>query len=173
MANIKPLVDKIIRLEGGWSNDPDDNGGQTNMGVTLKTWQSVGYDKNKDGSIDSKDLKIINKEDVELVIRKIAWDKWKADEIKNQSIAEFLVDWVYNSGNWGIKIPQRKLKLNEDGIVGKNTLNSINTYPYQRDLFQLLKESRIEFVNNIVKNNPSQQKFLKGWLNRINEYEYK
>jgi hypothetical protein len=33
------------------------------------------------------------------------WDKWKADKIENQSIANLLVDWVWTSGKWGIIFP--------------------------------------------------------------------
>ena len=33
------------------------------------------------------------------------WDRWKADEIKSQSIADILVDWIWANEMHGIKIP--------------------------------------------------------------------
>ena len=64
MANVNDLAPFILKWEGGFVNDPKDRGGATNMGVTLNTWNRVGYDKDKDGDIDVKDLKLLSKEDV-------------------------------------------------------------------------------------------------------------
>ena len=63
MAKIQPLADFILSFEGGYVNHPNDKGGPTNMGVTLKTWQTQGYDKNHDGRIDANDVKLITKAD--------------------------------------------------------------------------------------------------------------
>jgi hypothetical protein len=39
-------------------------------------------------------------------------------------------------------------------------------------LFDNYKNARLQFFNNIVSNNPGQKKFLKGWLNRLNSFQY-
>ena len=39
----------IRKWEGGWSDHKNDKGGKTNMGITLSTWKSCGYDKDGDG----------------------------------------------------------------------------------------------------------------------------
>lgn len=173
MANVNELAPFILKWEGGFVNDPIDRGGATNMGVTLNTWKSVGYDKNGDKKIDVKDLKLLSKEDVvKKVLKPYYWDKWRADEINNQSIANILVDWVYTSGKYGITKVQAMLNLKPDGIVGNKTLSAINDYPNQRQLFQRIKNERLAFIDRIVKNNPSQRRFLKGWKNRINAFKY-
>ena len=46
------------------------------------------------------------------------WDRWKADEIKSQSIADILVDWIWASEMHGIKIPHDVFGVIPDGIVG-------------------------------------------------------
>lgn len=173
MANVNDLAPFILKWEGGFVNDPKDRGGATNMGVTLNTWKRVGYDKDKDGDIDVKDLKLLSKEDVvKKVLKPYYWDKWRADEINNQSIANILVDWVYTSGKYGITKVQAMLNLKPDGIVGNKTLSAINDYPNQRQLFQRIKNERLAFIDRIVKNNPSQRRFLKGWKNRVNAFKY-
>ena len=45
MANMNQLAPFILKWEGGFVNDPADLGGATNMGVTIGTWKSCGYDK--------------------------------------------------------------------------------------------------------------------------------
>ena len=173
MANVNDLAPLILKWEGGFVNDPKDRGGATNMGVTLNTWKRVGYDKDKDGDIDVKDLKLLSKEDVvKKVLKPYYWDKWRADEINNQSIANILVDWVYTSGKYGITKVQAMLNLKPDGVVGNKTLSAINDYPNQRQLFQRIKNERLAFIDRIVKNNPSQRRFLKGWKNRVNAFKY-
>ncbi len=96
MVNVYKLAPWILKWEGGFVNDPADLGGATNMGVTIGTWKSCGYDKDGDGDIDVDDLHLLTREDVvNRVLKPHYWDRWKADEIKSQSVANILVDWVW------------------------------------------------------------------------------
>lgn len=171
MADVKKLAPIIFGWEGGLANDPVDRGGLTNMGVTLDTWRAVGYDKTGDGVIDGADLKLLDKKDVINVLKKHYWDRWKGDHIRSQSLANILVDWVWASGAWGIKIPQRILGVPADGVVGPMTLTTLNE-ANARNLFFRIKEERIRFVEDICRKNPTQVRFRNGWLNRINSFQF-
>ena len=100
------------------------------------------------------------------------WNRWKADEIKNQSIANILVDWVWASGIYGIKIPQEILEVTADGIVGKNTLSALNSYEPQAELFGRIKQARYEFIERICEKRPANKKFRNGWRNRIKAFTF-
>lgn len=172
MADVRKLAPFILKWEGGFVNDPDDLGGATNMGVTIGTWKSCCYDKDGDGDIDVDDLHLLTREDVvNRVLKPHYWDRWKADEIKSQSVANILVDWVWASGAHGIKIPQRLLGVTVDGIVGPKTIAAVNA-KNPRELFDMIKIARFDFIEDICRKRPTNNKFKRGWMNRINDISY-
>lgn len=172
MANIKVLAPFILSWEGGFSNHPADKGGATNKGVTLATWRAQGYDKNGDGNIDIEDLKMLTNDDaINVVMKPHYWDRWKANHIKSQSIANIVVDWVWGSGAHGITNVQKLLGVKVDGIVGEKTLAALNAQE-PKLFFAKIKRERIAFLQRLVKNNPSQKVFEKGWLKRLNCINY-
>ena len=154
----------------GFANDPVDRGGATMCGVILDTYRT--YRKSK-GILTTtvNDLKKMPYEDWRAIIKQMFWNRWKADEIIFQPLANLLVDWVWASGVNGIKIPQRVLGVTADGIVGPKTIAALNA-ANPRQLFDTLHNERIKFVDGIVRRNPSQVKFIKGWKRRINAITY-
>ena len=166
MADAQKLDPFILSREGGYVNDPDDVGGATNKGITIATWRLHGCDNDGDGDIADADQRIITNEQWMEIFKCQYWDRWKADEIENQSIANIVVDWVWASGVHGIKQVQKILGVEVDGIVGRKTLAALNSRPAD-PLFHQIQAARIAFVENIVRRKPSQRKFLRGWKNRI------
>lgn len=171
MAKLEPLAKFILSFEGGFVNSPKDRGGATNRGVTIATWKAQGYDKNGDGVIDVKDLRLITEADAVAIMRKNYWNRWRADEIVDQSLANELVDWTWSSGRNGIIIPQKLLSVSADGIVGPKTIAALNG-TYAPVFFEQLRKRRLNFIDGIVKNDPSQKCHLAGWYRRINAICY-
>ncbi len=187
MAKVDILLPFILKWEGGFVNDPADAGGATNKGVTIGTWRQVGYDKDGDGDIDVTDLKLLTNADVmNRVLKPHYWDRWKADRIKDQAVANILVDWVWGSGKHGIVIPQRILGVVADGVVGEKTLAAVNA-ANPTAFFKAVFNARVAFLNDITASSIAKyeakigrkateselmkhtnKRFLKGWMNRLN-----
>lgn len=170
MADVTKLAPFILQWEGGFVDDPDDLGGATNRGVTIGTYAT--YCKKKGYPAPTVErLKNLSEKDWAEILRTMYWDRWKADNIKSQSVANILVDWVWASGVNGIKIPQQLLGVTVDGIVGTKTLAALNARN-PKELFEEIKEERVQFIEDICRKRPANNKFKKGWLNRINSLQY-
>lgn len=167
MANFEAYAPLLHRLEKGFVNDPDDNGGATMDGVTLATYRQF-YGESK----TVEDLKNITWNEWCHIMKAGYWDKCKADDIDNQCVAELIADWCVNSGLAGLRRVQEIIGARPDGIAGPITLSLINSSDSQA-LFKRILLAREQWFRKIVQNNPSKKKFLKGWLNRLDAFEYK
>ena len=72
-----------------------------------------------------------------------------------------MVDWVWASGAHGIKIPQRLLGVTVDGIVGPKTIAAVNA-KNPRELFDMIKIARFDFIEDICRKRPSKQQVQDG-----------
>lgn len=166
MADFKKYAPKLLQMEGGYVYHPLDKGGPTCKGVTLRTYQEH-FGPNK----TVEDLKNIPYGDWQHIMKTNYWDKCKADQIDSQPVAEILVDWCVNSGLVGLRRVQEIIGAKPDGIAGPITLSLINSSD-PKMLFDRIKAARNQFYINIVKKNPSQKVFMKGWQNRLAQFEF-
>ena len=119
-----------------------------------------------------EDLKNITDAQWIYIFKNGYWDKWKADKIDNQSVANILVDWVYLSGEATIKKVQRLLRVTEDGVVGNVTIARLNSLD-AKILFDDIKKLRLEYIDEICRKRPQNIKFRNGWVRRLNNITYK
>ena len=171
MADVNKLVPHILKWEGGFVNDPDDLGGATNKGVTFKTYKL--YRNRKGLPIPSVgDLKRLSNDEFTDILKTMYWDACRADSIQSQSVANAIVDWAWNSGTTtAAKEIQRVLGVKADGIIGNITLSAINSQS-PLPLFGKIKAARVKYIERICKSRPENQKYYRGWMNRINDLQY-
>lgn len=166
MADARKLMPVILKWEGGFVNDPLDRGGATNKGVTIGTFLSFYPNKTVD------DLKRITDDQWLTIFKNGYWDPWRADQINNQAVANIVVDWAWASGaRTSIRKVQELLGVTVDGLVGNQTITAINSADPE-ELFDRIKVARYDFVDAIVKRDPSQKRFINGWKNRIKSIKY-
>ena len=174
MAYLSNIIPKILKWEGGFVNDPDDLGGATNMGVTIKTYRHFfGAHKTVE------DLKKLTIKDWSKIARKGFWEKVGGDNITSQDVAELLFDFAWGSGvNRANKLVQNLLNksfgkhLVVDGITGPKTQAAINSVNPNK-LFNKIWDYRYDYLHYIVEKRPQNAKFLNGWLNRLNDFQKK
>lgn len=167
MADISKLVPFILKWEGGFVNDKDDRGGATNRGVTLKTFRRhFGMNKTVD------DLKRMTDEQFTTVLRSGYWDECHADRIENQNVANALVDFAWHSGpGTAIRRLHKVLGMGDVSTMTMGLLCAINESD-PKTLFDGLRRERLSYLSRIATANPSQQKFLAGWRNRVLDLKF-
>jgi lysozyme family protein len=170
MAEFLSAYRTVESNEGGYVFDKKDRGGETYFGITRRnfpTWQGWPIiDRAKPlgrgGIIDNPELAGMVKNFYKVNF----WDKMQGDSFDSQAVAVFVYDWYVNSGKHALIALQRAVGVPVDGSVGTQTVEATNGY-HETDLLAKLKSARIDFYHGIVAKDPTQSRFLPGWLNRV------
>ena len=155
-AVLNGLTDtKQNRLAVGYVNDPDDRGGETKFGVA------------KNANLDL-DITHLTWDQAKAVYYVRYWLAGKCDKLPGR-VAVLHFDGCVNSGvKRASMFLQQAAGVTPDGAIGAITIAAVNN----SDAISLggaICDQRVEYYQTIVANNPSQTKYLKGWLRRINE----
>lgn len=187
MANFKTSYEKYIKpIEGGYANVSGDQGGETYAGITRKNFPAwSGW-----SVIDSKPHPIKNNTkypELDTAVENFylgMYNDNNFNKIVNQNVADILFDWFVNSGYLAVRTTTPEtygvdeilnkyfgFNLPMDSRFDDATIKAINSVNASK-LFDLIKNNREVFYKEIVRKNPSQEKFLAGWLKRIGKFSY-
>lgn len=164
MASFEAFAPILLESEGGFVDDPDDRGGATNRGITLKTYEGWcrrhGYPRPT-----AQRLKDLDYETWARIAKELFWDKVGGDDIRDQRVANLIADWAFNSGAGIITRVQALVGVRADGIAGRETVRAINAEDPAK-LAGDLKRLRTSFYHTIARRG-NNRKYLRGWLNRL------
>ena len=123
MADYKHSIAKVLLTEGGYVNDPDDNGGETYKGISRNNWpQWTGWpfiDHAKKISGFPKNLNAISglRDSVMAFYRDNFWKPVGGDLIDSQEIADNLLDSAVLEGiKSAVKRAQKIVGIAETGV---------------------------------------------------------
>lgn len=134
MAVFSLAYKKLEAAEGGYVNDPDDNGGETYKGISRKAnpdwvgWISIDQIKKSHPNTFKSILKRTPEleKKVQDLYKDKYWDCFELDDIPNQMVAEQMFDTAVNCGQVAaIKFAQRVLDLRETGVWSLDLLNKL------------------------------------------------
>lgn len=176
---IEAIIENIIKVEGGYTDNPADRGGATKYGITEKVARRNGYQGHM------RDFPI---EQARTIYRKQYYEGPRFADIARLSpiIAEELTDTGVNMGvTTAALMLQRWLNVmnlekrfyedvKPDGYIGEKTLACLEAYLNKRGkegervLLQALNGSQAHRYLEIAEGNSSQEQFIYGWLlNRV------
>ena len=159
--NFDDCLEMLLKHEGGYVNHPKDPGGETNLGVTRKVWEEwIG----KPAAPDA--MKKLTVKDVAPLYKKMYWDKVRGDDLP-QGVDYAVFDFAVNAGpGRAAKFLQQSVGATPDGAIGPGTM-ALVAKATPTDILQKFAQQKEAFYNSLAEKNPTQQKFLKGWLSRV------
>lgn len=168
MAEFLTAYARIFANEGGYVFDKVDKGRETYCGISRRYYPNwAGWpivDQNK--PLKKGDILPQLSPLVKQFYKRTQWDAIKGDAFDSQAIATFICDWYVTSNDDAVKALQIAVGVNPDGVVGGQTIEATNGFN-EKDLMRKLKIARKSFYEGIVAKDPTQKKFIKGWLNRV------
>lgn len=148
----------VLRNEGGYVNHPNDPGGETNFGIAKRFYPN-------------EDIKNLTKERAIEIFYKDYWLPMNLEDIENEELILQLFDFGVNVGRKvAIRVLQRLIKVDDDGIIGKETITAINTQ--DQSIVDKFKRRRKIFYMNLAAKKPKLEVFLMGWLRRVDKTKF-
>jgi lysozyme family protein len=169
MASFSLAYPAVLKIEGGYVNDPNDPGGETKWGITKRDFPE-------------EDIPNLTKERAIELYKMKYWDPLNLDQVDNQEIADKLLDMSVNLGEGTTALRlQRALNylypgrpISVDGDIGPQTLGAINSLPKLAargpDLetleLALAAYHAARYIELVEGPDPRFDTFAKGWLRR-------
>lgn len=188
MANFNDAYLITSKIEGGYSDDPADSGGETYRGMTRNKnpywegWVLVdnyklqpNFPKNmyNDSQLEEK---------IKSFYKVTYWDINKLDMFTSQSLANEMYDTGVNMGvgkaSKFLQLTLNVLNKNgtiypdipEDGKVGPGTLHALSICIErvgEEVIYKILNILQGNHYIDIMVKNPTQEKYTLGWLSRV------
>lgn len=159
------IIDDILRREQGWTDHPADRGGPTMRGITRPTLEAY-----RGGVVSLDDLRVLTEEEARRIYRLlyIAAPGFRA--IGDDRTRALAVDFGVHSGpRRATQALQRVLGLTPDGLFGLRTRTAVAAAD-RTFLYRGLLEERLLFLFDLVSQQPSQMRFVRGWTRRWMEF---
>jgi lysozyme family protein len=155
MSTFERAMDFVLEWEGGYVNHPSDPGGETNYGISKKSYPDV-------------DIKNLRKDQAMNIYRKYYWYEIRGDELPS-AIAIAVMDYAVNSG---VKRASRALQnlvhAEVDGQIGPLTIKQVQIaadHLGAKIVAQKVVMQRSDFLCGLI-SNPDMIPFMKGWMRR-------
>jgi lysozyme family protein len=109
----------VLKWEGGYVNHPNDPGGATNMGITLKTL--AGW---RGAPVTAEDVKALTHDEAEAIYKARYWTECKCEAFEFP-VALMVFDAAVNHGpGRAARLLQDALGVTADGAIGPVTLGA-------------------------------------------------
>ncbi len=141
--------DRLFGAEGGYVNDPSDPGGETNWGISKRSYPNVN-------------IKELTRDSAKLIYQRDFWSRLRADNLPD-SVSFQLFDFAVNSGiETAVRYLQRACGVADDGYWGPVSARAVAATS-EADLILKLNAERLDFMTRL-NNWPNAGR---GWARRI------
>lgn len=160
--DFEPSLRHVLADEGGWSDDPDDDGGPTMYGVTQPPYDEW---RTRHG-LPTQPVQAITRDEARSVYLDLFWTPAGGDVLPPPLDLVVFDAAVQHGPAEAVRMLQGALGVPQDGGIGPVTLGALAG----RDaaaVARLVLDKREALYRWLAANKPGKAKFLHGWLNRI------
>lgn len=141
--------DRLLGHEGGYSNDPHDPGGETNWGISKRSYPHV-------------DIKNLSRDGARAIYLRDFWDRIHGNDLYD-GVAFQTFDFAVNSGiDTAVRYLQRAIGVADDGHWGPISTAAARDMT-ETDTIMMLSAERLDFMTRLS-NWPNASR---GWARRI------
>lgn len=161
IGNFDTCLKKLLAHEGGFVHHEKDQGGMTNLGITIRVWEEwVGH------PVSEKEMRKLTPLMVGSLYKRKYWDACRADDLIS-GLDYCVFDLAVNSGpGRSIKILQSCVGATPDGGFGRITLALVKKSEEDpKALIESYCAKRLEFLQSLK----TFEVFGKGWSRRVAE----
>lgn len=159
--NFEQCFALMLKSEGGYTNNPRDPGGMTNLGVTHIDWAKwAGHEPTE------SEMRSLTPQMVMPLYKAWYWDKICGDDLP-YGVDYAVYDYGVNSGiGRSAKTLQNIIGVDADGMIGPKTLAALDK-EYPSTVVQEICDRRLAFLQSL----PTWETFGKGWGTRVKSVE--
>lgn len=161
------LISQVFSLEGGYSTDKADTGnylsGDTS-GEFIGSNHGISADvlaRHLGKTPTAKDMRNLTKETARDIYKNNYWDKFSMDSLP-EDLQPIVFNAVVNSQGHAVKVMQKLLGVEEDGVVGPETREAMKSATFTKEQF---KDNLLEKYKTFS----TWPQHGKGWTNRFTE----
>ena len=156
LVEFDDIIEVVLHHEGGYVNDPDDPGGETNFGIAKRSHPDV-------------DIANLTKDGAKEIYKEHYWDRNKVESL-SEELRHIYFDMCVNQGRGiAVKILLKAANakgagLKVDGGLGPKTIGAMKGVELQR-----VRAYRVKYYADLVTRKPDLEKFYFGWFRRALE----
>ena len=159
--NFDEAFETVIGHEGGFTLHSGDPGNWTSGKVGIGTLKGTKYGIAAN-TYPNEDIKNLTLDRAKQLYKRDFWDKAKCDQLPD-GLRFHVFDVSVNSGvSRGVKTLQQALGVNDDGIIGNQTISAAKSQNAHEILIKFYS-FRIAFYTSLN----TFSTFGKGWMNRV------
>ena len=183
MHSVQQIAEGIVAREGGYVNDADDPGGATNFGVTIHTMRRLSLDLDRDGDVDTSDVRLLTRPQAVDIFIQHYFQKPRIDLLPVE-LQPSVFDMYVNAGGNAVKILQRLLgefgeTVTVDGALGPKSAAAVHRAfdkagPYFVDAYGI---ARRNYYFRLADRRAASRKYARtraggkgGWIKRAEEF---
>lgn len=151
---------RLMKYEGGYSNDAADRGGETRWGISRRQYPG-------------EDIPNLTMQQAKAIFYRDYWQLLGLDGVRHPGVAAEIFEQAVNFGperavmNAQTALCFLRVAVDIDGRLGPKTKAALNGFTDAGLLICALNGEQYCRYKHLIENDPSQKAFARGWLRRI------